>query len=81
MHWVLQLYPIVNRWVLILYCRTLTGRSRSRGQAAVEYVLMLLVLSVFGQWMVKYFTDVLEMGSVNLSINMTYFLHTGVGWE
>lgn len=46
----------------------------------MEYVLLLVVLSVFGQWLVKYFVDVLTEGSQILSVNMTYFLHTGVGW-
>lgn len=64
-----------------LWSSRLGSRSVShKGQALIEYVLLLVVLSVFGQWLVKYFVDVLTEGTSILSVNMTYFLHTGVGW-
>ena len=55
-------------------------RKLMRGQALVEYVLLFAILSVFGQWVVRYFTDILTEGTSQLGVNLTKILWTGVGW-
>jgi hypothetical protein len=53
----------------------------SRGQALIEYVLLFALLSVFGQWIVRYFSQVLSEGATQLGINLTIILSTGMGWQ
>ncbi len=56
------------------------GLTQRRGQALVEMLLLFLLLSVFGNWLFKYFTEVLTLGARQLGGNLSIILLTGAGW-
>lgn len=79
---------LISHCVLEVSCRIWlffysfpTSAHKQAGQALVEYVLMIALLAVFGQWLIEYFIGVLTEGSRILSFNLSEILHTGVGWE
>jgi uncharacterized protein (UPF0333 family) len=51
--------------------------KKSRGQASLEYVLVLALVGVFGMFVTKYFIRVFSTGLNALSLNVGVRLDTG----
>jgi hypothetical protein len=55
-------------------------RARSRGQGAVEYIMMIAFGSIFALQIAKYFNDVFRDGVRGLETNIQTDLKTGQGY-
>lgn len=55
--------------------------ANSRGQAAVEYILVLGLTALFGMYLMRFVVDTFSLGIDSLSRNVGVRLETGEGFN
>ena len=57
-----------------------TKRKRTRGQATIEYVLMVAFGAIFSLQIMKFFNDIFREGLIGLEGNVEREMATGEGF-